>query len=91
MWESGAGTIVRVAIHRVLLYYPNLNSTRQILIDHNSRTGFESIIEARDLLLNMGKHEMEDPDTTSEIKGSHVVAPVCPMSAAFDAILTSSS
>ncbi|KAJ3797863.1 mitochondrial small ribosomal subunit Rsm22-domain-containing protein [Lentinula aff. detonsa] len=49
-----------------------------ILIDHNTTSGFESIAEARELLLKMGRKELEDPSTEDwPIRGSHVVAP-CP-------------
>ncbi|KAJ3895786.1 mitochondrial small ribosomal subunit Rsm22-domain-containing protein [Lentinula edodes] len=49
-----------------------------ILIDHNTTSGFENIAEARELLLKMGRKEMEDPSTEDwSIRGSHVVAP-CP-------------
>ncbi|KAF9270814.1 Rsm22-domain-containing protein [Marasmius fiardii PR-910] len=49
-----------------------------VLIDHNSRTGFENIAEARETLLSMGRKEMQDPATAEwPIRGSHVVAP-CP-------------
>jgi len=49
-----------------------------VLIDHNSRAGFESIAEARDYLLRVGQKEMEDPETEHwPVRGSHVVAP-CP-------------
>ncbi|KAI0323089.1 mitochondrial small ribosomal subunit Rsm22-domain-containing protein [Amylostereum chailletii] len=48
-----------------------------ILVDHNTKSGFANISEARDHLLRMGRREMEDPEMTSEIKGAHVVAP-CP-------------
>ncbi|GBE77480.1 Rsm22-cox11 tandem protein 2, mitochondrial [Sparassis crispa] len=49
-----------------------------IIIDHNSRAGFECIAEAREFLLRMGKKELEDPETEGwEVRGSHVVAP-CP-------------
>ncbi|GAW06584.1 Rsm22-domain-containing protein [Lentinula edodes] len=46
--------------------------------DHNTTSGFENIAEARELLLKMGRKEMEDPSTEDwSIRGSHVVAP-CP-------------
>ncbi|KIK70481.1 hypothetical protein GYMLUDRAFT_32504 [Collybiopsis luxurians FD-317 M1] len=48
-----------------------------ILIDHNTPSGFENIAEARELLLKMGRKEIEDPSTQWPIRGSHVVAP-CP-------------
>ncbi|THH19690.1 hypothetical protein EW146_g1524 [Bondarzewia mesenterica] len=48
-----------------------------ILIDHNTRLGFQGINEAREYLLNMGSREVEDPNMKAEIKGCHVVAP-CP-------------
>ncbi|KAF8841935.1 hypothetical protein BDN67DRAFT_966448 [Paxillus ammoniavirescens] len=49
-----------------------------ILIDHNSPAGFENIAQARQLLLEMGRKEMEDLETAdTPFRGSHVVAP-CP-------------
>ncbi|KAJ7103114.1 mitochondrial small ribosomal subunit Rsm22-domain-containing protein [Mycena belliarum] len=49
-----------------------------ILIDHNTKEGFESIAEARDYLLNVGRKEFNDPEADDwDIRGSHVVAP-CP-------------
>ncbi|KAL0577279.1 37S ribosomal protein S22 [Marasmius crinis-equi] len=49
-----------------------------VLIDHNTKVGFESIAEARQVLLNMGRKETQDPETADwPIRGSHVVAP-CP-------------
>ncbi|TFY79446.1 hypothetical protein EWM64_g4571 [Hericium alpestre] len=48
-----------------------------IIIDHNTRAGFQNIIEAREYLLNMGRRETEDPDGDSQIKGAYIVAP-CP-------------
>ncbi|KAH7886180.1 mitochondrial small ribosomal subunit Rsm22-domain-containing protein [Phlebopus sp. FC_14] len=49
-----------------------------IFIDHASPVGFESIAEARTLLLEMGRREMEDPETEDcPVRGSHVIAP-CP-------------
>ncbi|KAJ3721945.1 mitochondrial small ribosomal subunit Rsm22-domain-containing protein [Lentinula raphanica] len=49
-----------------------------ILIDHNTASGFENIAEARELLLKMGRKEIEDPSTEDwPIRGSHVIAP-CP-------------
>ncbi|EIN14400.1 Rsm22-domain-containing protein [Punctularia strigosozonata HHB-11173 SS5] len=49
-----------------------------VLIDHDTKAGFESIAEAREVLLKLGRKELEDPDTESwPTRGSHVVAP-CP-------------
>lgn len=51
-----------------------------ILIDHSTTEGFESIAEARQKILTMGRKELQNPDMASwpsEIKGAHVVAP-CP-------------
>ncbi|TFK41920.1 mitochondrial small ribosomal subunit Rsm22-domain-containing protein [Crucibulum laeve] len=56
-----------------------------ILIDHNTKTGFEMIAEAREYLLNVGRKEFEDPEAVEwPIRGSHVVAPcphdhICPL------------
>ncbi|KAL4251512.1 Mitochondrial RNA Methyltransferase [Abortiporus biennis] len=47
-----------------------------ILIDHNTKAGFECIAEAREVLLRAGKKEVEAGEELS-VKGSHVVAP-CP-------------
>ncbi|KAL0066595.1 37S ribosomal protein S22 [Marasmius tenuissimus] len=50
----------------------------QVLIDHNTKSGFENIAEARQHLLNMGSKEVQDSDTADgSVCGSHVVAP-CP-------------
>ncbi|GLB35731.1 putative mitochondrial small ribosomal subunit Rsm22 [Lyophyllum shimeji] len=49
-----------------------------VLIDHNTTAGFEAIAEARQVLLDMGRKEFEDPEADSwTVRGSHVVAP-CP-------------
>ncbi|KAJ7665334.1 Rsm22-domain-containing protein [Mycena polygramma] len=49
-----------------------------VLIDHNTKEGFASIAEAREHLLNVGRKELNDPETEDwDIRGSHVVAP-CP-------------
>ncbi|KAH8119963.1 Rsm22-domain-containing protein [Phellopilus nigrolimitatus] len=56
-----------------------------VLIDHDSSSGFESIVEAREYLLRMGKRELEDPATQDRADlGCHVVAPcphdgICPL------------
>ncbi|KAF9225375.1 hypothetical protein BS17DRAFT_778516 [Gyrodon lividus] len=49
-----------------------------ILIDHSSPAGFENIVQARQLLLDMGRKEMEELETTdTPFRGSHILAP-CP-------------
>ncbi|EJD03728.1 Rsm22-domain-containing protein [Fomitiporia mediterranea MF3/22] len=49
-----------------------------VLIDHDTSTGFTSIIEARDQLLRMGKRELQDSEIQGDpMTGCHVVAP-CP-------------
>ncbi|KAJ7755072.1 Rsm22-domain-containing protein [Mycena maculata] len=49
-----------------------------VVIDHNTKQGFESIAAARDYLLNVGRKEFKDPEADGwDIRGSHVVAP-CP-------------
>ena len=48
----------------------------KILIDHNTKVGFEAIGHARQYILEMGKKELEDPDIKWPIRGSHVLAPV---------------
>ncbi|KAG6813991.1 hypothetical protein H0H92_004484 [Tricholoma furcatifolium] len=60
-----------------------------VLIDHNTTEGFEAIAQARQVLLRMGRKELEDVEVensktlkdvaahSSLIRGSHVVAP-CP-------------
>jgi len=54
-----------------------LSSFTKVLIDHNTTAGFESIAQAREYLLNVGKKEFADPATENwPIKGSHIVAPV---------------
>jgi hypothetical protein len=53
------------------------DSTAQVLIDHSTSNGFESIAEAREVLLKMGRKELTDPATKDEpVRGSHVIAPV---------------
>ena len=49
-----------------------------MLIDHNTKAGFEAVAEARAHLLNLGTKELADP-TADECPthGSHVIAPVC--------------
>jgi ribosomal protein RSM22 (predicted rRNA methylase) len=42
-----------------------------VIVDHGDRASFEAVVEARDLLLKLGK---DDHDLT--IRGCHVVAPV---------------
>ena len=50
---------------------------RKILIDHNTKGGFEAIAHARQYMLEMGKKEFEDPEAVNwPIRGSHVLAPV---------------
>jgi hypothetical protein len=48
----------------------------KILIDHNTKDGFEAIGHARQYMLEMGEKELEDPDINWPIRGCHVLAPV---------------
>jgi len=49
----------------------------QIIVDHNTAAGFESVIEAREYLLRQGRNELTElQENDEEIKGLHVVAPV---------------
>ena len=49
----------------------------KILIDHNTKDGFEAITHARQYMLEMGKKELEDREAVDwPIRGSHVLAPV---------------
>ncbi|PPQ72470.1 hypothetical protein CVT24_003094 [Panaeolus cyanescens] len=49
-----------------------------VLIDHNSKQGFEAIARAREHILGLGQAELEDLDTQDRhIRGAHVLAP-CP-------------
>ena len=49
----------------------------KILIDHNTKDGFEAIAHARQYMLEMGKKELEDPEAVDwPVRGSHVLAPV---------------
>jgi hypothetical protein len=49
----------------------------KILIDHNTKDGFEAITHARKYMLEMGKKELEDPEAANwPVRGSHVLAPV---------------
>ncbi len=76
MWNSGANTVVRVFINTGLPLFPNGNA-KQVLIDHNTREGFEVIAHAREYILQLSKAELSDPDkASSDLLGSHVVAPV---------------
>ena len=72
MWESGAGTIVRRLIAFYIVAY---NPCAKVLLDHSSQIGFQTIAEARELLLDLGQKEMENGENS--IAGSHVLAPVC--------------
>lgn len=76
MWSSGADVIVSQE-----LVYPkiltNYQSVIQILIDHDTSTGFECIAEAREQLLRMGRREFEDTAVQDHpTSGCHVIAPV---------------
>ncbi|KAF5392572.1 hypothetical protein D9757_002254 [Collybiopsis confluens] len=55
----------------------NSGAQTLILIDHNTPGGFENIAEARELLLSMGRRELDDSFAQNRMRGSHVVAP-CP-------------
>ncbi|KIM47590.1 hypothetical protein M413DRAFT_416605 [Hebeloma cylindrosporum] len=49
-----------------------------VILDHNSKEGFEAVARAREYLLRLGRQEIEDPNLASlNVRGSHVVAP-CP-------------
>ncbi|KAF7307293.1 3-methyl-2-oxobutanoate hydroxymethyltransferase [Mycena indigotica] len=49
-----------------------------VIIDHNTKEGFEAIAQARDYVLTSGDKEFNDPEMDGwDIRGSHVVAP-CP-------------
>ncbi|KAI6153974.1 mitochondrial small ribosomal subunit Rsm22-domain-containing protein [Pisolithus tinctorius] len=49
-----------------------------ILVDFNTKAGFENIAEARQLLLDLGCKDLQDPRSQHlSFRGSHVVAP-CP-------------
>ncbi|KAH7922862.1 Rsm22-domain-containing protein [Leucogyrophana mollusca] len=49
-----------------------------VLIDHSTKAGFSSIAEAREYILDMGRKELDDPETVGwPTRGAHVVAP-CP-------------
>ena len=48
----------------------------KILIDHNTKDGFEAIAHARQYMLELGIKELEDSDIKWPIRGSHVLAPV---------------
>lgn len=58
--------------------FPNMKANdEQILIDHDSPSGFESIAESREYLLRMGRKEFEDTSVEcQDHTGCHVVAPV---------------
>lgn len=73
MWESGAGTIVSRLI-AFDIFIPN--PCAQVLLDHSSPTGFQNIAVARELLLDLGRKEMENGENSAV--GSHVLAPVRP-------------
>ncbi|KAJ7070608.1 mitochondrial small ribosomal subunit Rsm22-domain-containing protein [Mycena amicta] len=49
-----------------------------VIIDHNTKDGFEAVAQARAYVLNSGEKELSDPEAeTWDIRGAHVVAP-CP-------------
>ncbi|XP_006454221.1 hypothetical protein AGABI2DRAFT_182202 [Agaricus bisporus var. bisporus H97] len=48
-----------------------------VLIDHNSKQGFEAIAGAREFLLELGRKDLLHDGAPSHLAGSHVVAP-CP-------------
>ncbi|KAI4528744.1 Rsm22-domain-containing protein [Schizophyllum commune Loenen D] len=49
-----------------------------VLIDHNTKDGFEAIAEARDWLLRQGSKELEESESAEyALRGAHVIAP-CP-------------
>ncbi|KAF8963940.1 mitochondrial small ribosomal subunit Rsm22-domain-containing protein [Flammula alnicola] len=49
-----------------------------VIIDHNTKEGFQAVAHAREFILGLGKAELEDPENAPlDILGSHVVAP-CP-------------
>ncbi|KAI6047994.1 mitochondrial small ribosomal subunit Rsm22-domain-containing protein [Pisolithus marmoratus] len=49
-----------------------------VLVDFNTKAGFENIAEARQLLLDLGCKDLQDPRSQHfAFRGSHVVAP-CP-------------
>ncbi|KAI6112483.1 mitochondrial small ribosomal subunit Rsm22-domain-containing protein, partial [Pisolithus croceorrhizus] len=49
-----------------------------ILVDFNTKAGFENVAEARQLLLDLGCKDLQDPRSQHfSFRGSHVVAP-CP-------------
>lgn len=56
-----------------------------ILMDHDTKAGFEAIAQAREYLLKLGRKEIEDPEKeTLSVRGSHAVAPcshdkACPL------------
>ena len=64
----------------------NFLDKSQILVDKDDQSGFESIAEAREYLLRIGRRQEED-----NIKGGsrcHIVAPVSQLRPRFKAILT---
>ncbi|KAF8273002.1 mitochondrial small ribosomal subunit Rsm22-domain-containing protein [Lactarius quietus] len=49
-----------------------------VLLDHSNPAGFQSVAEARELLLNLGRKEAENQGSEeNQMAGSHVLAP-CP-------------
>lgn len=48
----------------------------KVLIDHNSKQGFEAIAGAREFLLELGRKDLLHDGAPSHLAGSHVVAPV---------------
>lgn len=74
IWSSGASVIVSVSFSCGAFHLICFN---QVLIDHDSPAGFESIADARDYLLRMGRKEFDDPSVEHDgLTGCHVVAPV---------------
>jgi hypothetical protein len=79
IWESGANTIVRAVYGTSFFFWPLKMTSNKILIDHNSKRGFDAIAGAREFLLELGRKDVlrgEESDTSSHLAGSHVVAPV---------------
>lgn len=49
-----------------------------VLIDHNTKEGFEAVADAREWLLRQGRKEMDEAESSAfAVRGSHVIAP-CP-------------
>jgi hypothetical protein len=79
MWQSGAEWMVRY-FHLFINKLTNMYRCIKVIIDHGTPAGFDSVAQARELLLDLGRNEVssqvEQSNESGRVPGSHVVAPV---------------